>query len=210
MDPRDAEHRQDSPGIRTNPRVTTEAGSASSRHAFRRGSATRPRPVTVYMGASSSIASAGTVTGKPRIRAKTMPQPPGRHRPPLQRTIKKGAAEAPSPDFGGLPSGASSALTSRFIEVVNLPISASNNLPWSVRFFEFCNPLFAKLTDFEEDCDSEAIISCWTRPRSSTGVFTHTLVVELQNCALASSAARVLHGLRFLDERVEARVIVSP
>ena len=75
---------------------------------------------------------------------------------------------------------------------------------------EFCNPLFAKLTDFEEDSDSEAIISCWTRPRSSRGVFTHTLVVELQNCALACSATRVLDGLRFLDKQVEARIIVPP
>jgi hypothetical protein len=205
-----ARHREDSPDNRMDLRGATEDSSTSPRHTYQRGSVTRPKPVTVYMGTNSSASSAFKATMNPRIRAKAMPQPPGDHRPPLQRTNKKGTAEASSADRGQAQSGESSISTSRWIEVVNLPTFASNNRPWSARFLELCNPSFAKLTDFDEDSDSEPVTNCWTRPRSSRGIFTHTLVVELQNCALACSAARVLDGLRYLDKVVEARVIDPP
>jgi hypothetical protein len=209
-DSRNTRLREDSPDNGMDSRDATEDSSTSPRHTYQKGSVMRPKPVTVYMGSKSSASSAPKATMNPRIKAKAMPQPSGDHRPPLQRTTKKGTAEASSADRGQTQSGESSIASSRWIEVVNLPTFASNNRPWSARFLELCNPSFAKLPDFEEDSDSEPVINCWTRPRSSRGIFTHTLVVELQNCALACSAARVLDGLRYLDKLVEARVIDPP
>jgi hypothetical protein len=207
----DTRRRLDSPDTRSETQLATEVGPASSRRPLLRSYVTRPRPITVFMGTGNPATLAGTVARIPRASAATtLPQPTRRHRPPLQRSYWRGPAEAPASDFEAPQTREPYALASNFIEVVNLPATASDDIPMSVRLMELCNPVLARLTDYEDDADSDAIVTCWTRPRSSMGIFTHTLVVELQNCALACSATRVLDGLRFLDKQVEARIIVPP
>jgi hypothetical protein len=162
------------------------------------------------MGTISSASSATRRMVEPEIRAKAMPLSRRDHRPPLQRTRKKESTGASSTDCERAQPDEQASLASRWIEVVNLPVFDSNEGLWSTRLLKLCNSTLSTLPDFDDESDSEPVVKCWSRPSSSRGTRTHTIVAELQNCALASSAARVLDGLRFRDKFVEARVIDPP